>query len=138
MRIFSWAYRKEKIRGAETNLPDFSDFARQVPKKFSGENLFRRPPPRRQKNFGQCTILGVQIFFGHTKIFRQSYKFSPYYDIFQKIDRICPIFFYITPILPDCRANIARLALFAQQTGGGGGAGAANAPPPGTPMNILI
>ena len=36
----AWAYRKEKIRGAETNLPDFSDFARQVPKKFSGENLF--------------------------------------------------------------------------------------------------
>ena len=25
------------------------------------------------------------------------------------------------PILPDCEANIARLALFAQQTGGGGG-----------------
>jgi hypothetical protein len=37
---YSWAYRKEKIRGAETNLPDFPDFARQVPKKFSGEKLF--------------------------------------------------------------------------------------------------
>jgi hypothetical protein len=66
----AWAYRKEKIRGAETNLPDFPDFARQVPKNFSGENLFIRPPPSRQKNFGQCTILGVQKFFGHTKIFR--------------------------------------------------------------------
>jgi hypothetical protein len=36
----TWAYRKVKIRGAETNLPDFPDFARQVPKKFSGEKLF--------------------------------------------------------------------------------------------------
>jgi hypothetical protein len=41
-----------------------------------------------------------------------------------KIDRICPIYFYNKPpILPDCEANIARLALFAQQTGGGGGGG---------------
>jgi hypothetical protein len=36
----TWAYRKVKIRGAETNLPDFPDFARQVQKKFSGEKLF--------------------------------------------------------------------------------------------------
>jgi hypothetical protein len=28
------------------------------------------PPPGRQKNFGQYTILGVQKFFGRTKIFR--------------------------------------------------------------------
>jgi hypothetical protein len=45
------------------------------------------------------------------------------------MDRICPIYFYNKPILPDCETNIARLALFAQQTGGGGGGGAA-APPP--------
>ena len=40
------------------------------------------------------------------------------------------IFIIMAPILPDCEANIARLALFAQQTGGGG------LPPslPGTPM----
>jgi hypothetical protein len=41
-------------------------------------------------------------------------------------------FFNIKPILPDCRANIARLAWFAQETGG---AGAPPAPPPGTPMH---
>jgi hypothetical protein len=40
--------------------------------------------------------------------------------ISHKIDRICPIFLYNKPILPDCGANIARLALFAQQLGGGG------------------
>jgi hypothetical protein len=39
-QLVAWAYRKVKIRGAETNLPDFPDFARQVPKKFSGEKLF--------------------------------------------------------------------------------------------------
>ena len=48
--------------------------------------------------------------------------------ISHKIGRICPIYFYNKPILPDCEANIARLALFAQQTRG------AAPPPPGTPM----
>ena len=42
-----------------------------------------------------------------------------------KSDRICSIYFYNKPILPDCEVNIAQLALFAQQTGGGG-----NPPPP--------
>jgi hypothetical protein len=29
-------------------------------KNFFGTNEYRRPPPRRQKIFGQCTILGVK------------------------------------------------------------------------------
>ena len=85
--------------------------------------LVTTSPPRRQKNFGQCTILGVQKFFGHTKIFRdiiQIFKISQNNTISHKIDRICPIFLYYKPILPDCEANIVRLALFAQQTWGGG------------------
>jgi hypothetical protein len=73
----AWAYRKEKIIGAETNLPDFSDFARQVPKNFFGDYLFIRSPPRRQKNYRQCTIFGVQKFFGHTKIFRNIIQIFP-------------------------------------------------------------
>ena len=48
--------------------------------------------------------------------------------ISHKIDGICPIYFYNKPILPDCETNIARLALFAQQTGG------LPHPRPGTPM----
>ena len=53
------------------------------------------PPPRRQKNFGQCTILGVQKFFGHTKIFRdiiQTFQISQNNTISHKIDIICPKF----------------------------------------------
>jgi hypothetical protein len=38
--------------------------------------------------------------------------------ISHKIDKICPIYVYNKPILPDCEANIAGLALFVQQTGG--------------------
>jgi hypothetical protein len=38
-------------------------------------------------------------------------------------------------MLPDCEANIARLALFAQQTGR---AAAPLAPQPGTPMPNLV
>ena len=104
-----------------------------VPKKIFRRKLFltTSPPPiplRPQKNFGQCTILGVQKFFGHTKIFRdiiQIFKISQNNTISHKIYRICPIFLYYKPILPDCEANIVRLALFAQQTWGGGGGGVA-------------
>ena len=81
---------------------------------FPEQLILATSPPRRQKNFGQCTILGVQKFFGHTKIFRKHHKID---IISRKIDRICPIYFYNNPILPDCEANIAQLALFAQQTG---------------------
>ena len=77
------------------------------------KNFFRR----------KFTILGVQKFFGHTKIFREIliFKISQNNTISHKIDRICPIFLYYKLILPDCEANIVRLALFAQQTWGGGG-----------------
>ena len=82
---------------------------------FSAKKIFRRKlflttSPRRQKYFGQCTILGVQKFFGYTKIFRdiiQIYQISQNNTISHKIDRICPIFLYCKPILPDCEANIA-------------------------------
>ena len=86
------------------------------------------PPPRRQKIFGQCTILGPKKNFSDIpKFFGTYYKFSSYhkishviYAISHKIVIICPIFLYNKPILPDCEANIARLALFAQQTGWSG------------------
>jgi hypothetical protein len=42
------------------------------PEKIIFDDLPPTPPPRRQKNFGQCTILGVRKFFGHTKIFRDT------------------------------------------------------------------
>ena len=67
---------------------------------FSPKNFFpeKIPPPRRQKNFGQCTILGVQKFFGNTKMFRdiiQIFQISQNNTISHKIDRICPVnFFY--------------------------------------------
>ena len=35
----SWAYGKEKIRGAERNLPDFFGLCPSCQKKFSGETL---------------------------------------------------------------------------------------------------
>jgi hypothetical protein len=95
-----------------------------VPKNFFRIKLIWTTfsPPRRQKNFGQCTILGVKKIFGHTKIFRNiNHNISHEINtISHKIDTICPIFLYNKPILPDCGANIARLALFAQQTGGAG------------------
>ena len=66
-------------------------------KKFFPEKIFfddLQPPPRRQKKFGKCTILGVQKFFGHTQIFRdiiQIFQISQKNTISHKIDRICPI-----------------------------------------------
>jgi hypothetical protein len=115
----AWAYGKEKIRGAERNLPDFFGLC-----------------PRCQKNFpeklSKIVVDGggggggsdyekflLDSIFPTIKIDRISHK----------IDRIFPIYFYNKPILPDCEANIARLALFAQKIGGGGAA----APPPPPP-----
>ena len=80
------------------------------PEKIIFDDLPQPPPPPSPKNFGQCTILGVQKFFGHTKIFRdiiQIFQISQNNTISHKIDRICPIFLYYKPILPDCEANIA-------------------------------
>ena len=62
-------------------------------------------------------------FFGHTKIFRdiiQIFKISQNNTISHKIDRICPIFLYYKPILPDCEANIVRLLCLPNKLGGGG------------------
>ena len=62
---------RKKLGGRKEICPTFSDYARPVPKIFFPEQInFQDLPPRRQKNFGQCTILGVQNFFGHTKIFQ--------------------------------------------------------------------
>ena len=61
-------------------------------KKFFPEKIIFDDPPLRQKNFGQCTILGVQKFFGHTKICRdiiQIFQISQNNTISHKIDRIC-------------------------------------------------
>ena len=39
------------------------------PEKIIFDDLHPPSPPVAKKNFGQCTILGVQKIFGHTKIF---------------------------------------------------------------------
>ena len=92
-------------------------------KKFFPERIFSDdPPPRSPKNFRSVYhFRGRKIFFG------TSYKFSRYHKISHeiyanshKIVIICPIFLYNKTILPDYGANIARLALFAQQTGWSG------------------
>ena len=127
---------RKKLGGRKQICPTFRILPDKCQKIFP-ERIYLYdlpPPPRRQKNFGQCTILGVQKFFGHTKIFRNIILIFPMLWNFPKKWQNLSHFFYIKPILPDCRANIARLAWFAQQTGG---AGAPPAPPPGTPMHIV-
>ena len=39
VKIPPWAYGKEKIRGAERNLPDFFGLCPSCQKKFSGETF---------------------------------------------------------------------------------------------------
>ena len=79
-------------------VPDYSQNI------FCGTNAFRRPdpPPTPRpptpvaKTISDSTILGVQKIFSNEQIFSEHQN---------------------KPRLPDCEANIARLPLFAQQTG---------------------
>ena len=64
------------------------------------------PPPSPKKFRSVYHFTGPKIFRTH-KIYRISHK----------IDRICPIYFYYKPILPDCEANIARLAFLPNKLG---------------------
>ena len=69
---------RKKLGGRNEICPTFSDYARPVPKIFFPKQ-FRNPPPpptTSPKKFGQSTILGVQNFFGHTKIFRNIIQIS--------------------------------------------------------------
>ena len=51
----AWAYRKEKIRGAETNLPDFFGFCPTSAKKFFAEKInFDDLPPPVAKKISVC------------------------------------------------------------------------------------
>jgi hypothetical protein len=90
-------YGKEKIKGAERNLPDFFRIVPELSKKISGET------------FQNCCRRGGE------GIIKNSYYrayFPQNWQISHKIDRICAIYFHNKPILPDCEANIAQLALF--------------------------
>jgi hypothetical protein len=100
----SWAYGKEKIRGAERNFARLFRIVPELSKKISRETF--QNCCRRGGGEKGLRKIPIRFFISH-KIDRISHK----------IDRICPIYFYNKPILPDCEANIARLALFAQQTG---------------------
>jgi hypothetical protein len=110
-----------------------------VPKNFFPEqiNFEDHPPPSPKKFWSVYHLRGQKNFSDIPKFFETSYKFSRYHTISHEINttshkiyRICPILFYNKPILPDCGANIARLSLFAQQTGGAG------APPPPPPRQV--
>ena len=112
--------------GADRNLPDSVPDCARVVKK-----IFRRNFPKlllTGRGVVTKTIPIRYLDISH-KIDRISHKID---RISHKMDRICPIYFCNKSILPNCEANIARLALFAQQTGGGGAA--APSPSPDTPM----
>ena len=84
-------------------------------KNFPEKSIFDDLPPPSPKKFRSVYHFRGPKFFGHTKIFRdiiQIFQISQNNTISHKIDRICPIFLYYKPILPDCEANIVRLAIF--------------------------
>jgi hypothetical protein len=119
IQIPTWAYGKEKIRGAERNLPDFFGLCPSRQKNFSGE-IF--PPKLLSTGGGRSDyekFLLDSIF--PTKLTEFPTKLTEFVQFIVK--RI------------NYEANIARLALFAQQTAG---AAAPLAPPPGTPMNSHV
>jgi hypothetical protein len=82
--IYPWVHGRtgrKKVGGRKEKCPTFRDSAQLVPKKFFRRNYFGDGGGGgggRQKNFGQCTILGVK------KIFRTNNTFRNITRIFEK------------------------------------------------------
>ena len=112
---------RTKLGGRKEILPDFG-LCSSCQKKFSGET------------FQNCCGRGGRS--DYEKFLIDSIFPTKLTEFPTKLTECVPFIFIISQycltvkrILPDCEANIARLALFAQQTGGGG-ASASSSPPP--------
>jgi hypothetical protein len=121
----SWAYGKEKIRGGGKK---FALLFRIVPKL--SKKIFRIE--KLSRNWGGGGRSDYEKFLLDsifptilTELPTKLTEFVPFIFI---INQYCPT---VKRILPDCEANIARLALFVQQTGG------LPPPSPGTPMQSM-
>jgi hypothetical protein len=90
------AYGKEKIRGAERNLPDFFGLCPRCPKKFSGET------------FQNCCRRGEERS-DYEKFLLDSIFPTKLTEFPTKLTEFVPFIFIIIQYLPDCEANIARL-----------------------------
>ena len=117
-----WAYGKEKIRGAERNLPDFFGLCPRCQKKISGEtfqNCCRRGGGGGRSDYEKFLL--DSIF--PTKLTEFPTKLTEFVPFIFIISQYCPT---VKRILPDwlCLAN--KL---------GGGGGGLPPPPPRTPMN---
>ena len=123
--FYPWAYGKEKIRGAEINLPDFSDCARPLPKKFFSEQINfgdLPPPPLSPKKFRSVYhFRGPKIFSGtiHCQYCPTSKRiFQDYFYLNNKL-RYFGLFRFLFPyFLPDLFWIFARLFDFAICLGG--------------------
>jgi hypothetical protein len=87
---------RKKLGGRKEICLTFSDNARPVSKTF----FWRPPPPRRQKIFGQCTILGVQKFFWTNQNFSEDYKKFP---DFTKLTEFVPFIFITNQYCPTLK-----------------------------------
>jgi hypothetical protein len=98
--VGSWAYGKEKIRGAERNLPDFFGLCPRCQKKFSGET------------FQNCGGRSHYEKFLLDSIFPKKLTEFP-----TKLTEFVPFIFIISQYCPTVKRILPDLALFAQQTG---------------------
>jgi hypothetical protein len=120
---WSWAYGKEKIRGAERNLPDFSDCARPLPKIFFSEQInFGDPPPPSPKKFRSVYHFRGQKKFSGTIICQYCPTFKrilhDYLYLNNKLRAFWLLGFFISLFLPDLCWIFARLFDFVIFWGG--------------------
>jgi hypothetical protein len=121
--LHTWAYGKEKIRGAERNLPDFSDCARPLPQKFFSEQInFGDLPPPSPKNFrsvyhfrGQKNFFGT-IYCQYCPTFKRILHDHLYLN--NKLRAFWLFSFFISHFLPDLCSIFARLFDFVIFLGG--------------------
>ena len=113
----SWAYGKEKIRGAERNLPDFFGLCPRCQRKFSGET------------FQNCCRRGGGGRSDYEKFLLDSIFPTKLTEFPTKLTELVPFIFIISQYCPTVKRILPDWLCLPNKLGGGGGGGGAAAPP---------
>ena len=128
--ILTWAYRKEKIRGAETNLPDFRILPDKCQKNFPELFFTTSPPPSPKKFRSVYHFRGTNIFWTYQNFSKHHTNFPDITKFLTKLTEFVPFFFITSQYCPTVERILPDWLCLPNKLGGL----APPRPPSGTPM----